>query len=449
MVVMGGDPLSQLSRPVLNASVFVISASRDGVVIEELRGGRKVVAFDDGTNVCVGLSDLVVVASDEPSEREGAAGIALWIVVAHKGTVDRISELAFMVRWEGREEEEEDYCWFHYCDIKGFEALGAYLETQTELEGVEAAWDAWVANQARRNTPEVRERVECRLLTEEEGGVKRRRPAGYWSEDICRREALKYASRSQFKRRCPGGYSATNKNNWTGELCRHMGRSRRGSGDAAEQSEDLSVELQVEACRSGTSRSSARAEYSRKPHGHWQNKGNCAAEALKYASHRGFNRGCKGACDAAKKNHWLEEICRHMSEPSQSRHSDDRPTTRGGAVEDVLAVDLSVEEDNNASIQADVNGSTLWRSRSVLGKSVFVAAAARYGTVTKEYGLGSRIVTFDDGSTTRVRPDGITVVPASSSSTLPVVSGRSNEWACVGCTYLNTNPGGSKCEVCG
>jgi hypothetical protein len=45
---------------------------------------------------------------------------------------------------------------------------------------------------------------------------------------------------------------------------------------------------------------------------YWQNKENCANEALKYNGKYEFLKGSGGAADAAKRNGWYDEICLPM-----------------------------------------------------------------------------------------------------------------------------------------
>jgi hypothetical protein len=52
-----------------------------------------------------------------------------------------------------------------------------------------------------------------------------------------------------------------------------------------------------------------------------------------------------------------------------------------------------------------------------------VLASKRYGIVTEEYGPGWRLVTFDDGSTVRVRPSEFTV----STEDIPVADDESDD----------------------
>ena len=53
--------------------------------------------------------------------------------------------------------------------------------------------------------------------------VRKSKPVGYWTKERCREEALKYNSRSQYRKKCPS-YQAAHKNGWIDEICSHMGK---------------------------------------------------------------------------------------------------------------------------------------------------------------------------------------------------------------------------------
>jgi hypothetical protein len=102
------------------------------------------------------------------------------------------------------------------------------------------------------------------------------KPSGYWSKEKCQEEALKYNSKSEFKKNSPVGYGTSRKNGWLDEICSHM------------------VGLH-------------------KPNNYWT-KERCQEEALKYNSKSEFSKNSSGAYDTSRKNGWLDEICSHMVE---------------------------------------------------------------------------------------------------------------------------------------
>lgn len=52
--------------------------------------------------------------------------------------------------------------------------------------------------------------------------MKKRKKRNYWTKEKCIKEALKYKSRSIFKRKSPGAFGNAYKNNWIDEICFHM-----------------------------------------------------------------------------------------------------------------------------------------------------------------------------------------------------------------------------------
>ena len=91
---------------------------------------------------------------------------------------------------------------------------------------------------------------------------------GKWSTyDVCKKEAAKYASRSEFSKMSPGAYASARKNGWSEDICAHM-----------PQVPD------------------------------WSSKDVVAKEAAKYQKRSQFEIGSSGAYNVARKNRWLDEF---------------------------------------------------------------------------------------------------------------------------------------------
>lgn len=99
-------------------------------------------------------------------------------------------------------------------------------------------------------------------------------PNGSLTKEICRIEALKYKTRTEFARKSAGAYDKSWKNNWLDDICSHM----------------TSVQ---------------------KPYNYWT-KERCREEALKYETKNEFQKNSVRAYDKALKNNWLNEFCSHM-----------------------------------------------------------------------------------------------------------------------------------------
>jgi len=95
-----------------------------------------------------------------------------------------------------------------------------------------------------------------------------------WNYENCKKESLKYKSRSEFAKNNGSAYYSSIKNKWLDDICSHM-------------------------------------ILKKKPNGYW-NYENCKKEALRYKTKKFFYKNSKGAYNSAKRNKWLNNICEHM-----------------------------------------------------------------------------------------------------------------------------------------
>lgn len=91
-----------------------------------------------------------------------------------------------------------------------------------------------------------------------------------WDLESCKKESLKFGSRTGWAKGSESSYKAALKNEWMKACCKHM--KKRNS---------------------------------------W-NKKSCAKEARKYKTRSSFNKGSYGAYKAALVNGWLDFCCEHM-----------------------------------------------------------------------------------------------------------------------------------------
>ncbi|MDY0270215.1 hypothetical protein [Trichloromonas sp.] len=101
-----------------------------------------------------------------------------------------------------------------------------------------------------------------------------RKPRGYWTFEKCKKEALKYKSKMQFKNNNSSAYNESVKNKWLNEICLHMKKIRN-------------------------------------PKGYWTFE-KCKEEALKYKNKSDFSKNSKSAYLSSYKNGWINDICNHM-----------------------------------------------------------------------------------------------------------------------------------------
>jgi len=104
--------------------------------------------------------------------------------------------------------------------------------------------------------------------------VEKKKFNGYWTKEKCLEEALKYKTRTEFKKFSPSPFSKSEKNKWLDEICLHMKKKK-------------------------------------KINGYWT-KEKCLEEALKYKTKTEYQKNSTSSYISARLNNWLDEICKHM-----------------------------------------------------------------------------------------------------------------------------------------
>lgn len=159
------------------------------------------------------------------------------------------------------------------------------------------------------------------------------KPVGFWTRERCAEEALKYASKEEFRKGAGGAYQASSRRGWLEKICKHMESVRfpRGHWNKIENCRQAALDCTTRSGFKSTYRGAYRSaeknewlddicshmEEIRKPNNYWT-KQRCAKEALKYQSRTEFNRGSNGAYAAAAKQGWIHEICQHMGSESET-----------------------------------------------------------------------------------------------------------------------------------
>jgi predicted GIY-YIG superfamily endonuclease len=106
-----------------------------------------------------------------------------------------------------------------------------------------------------------------------------------WTFENCKKEALKYNTRTSFAKGSESAYNAARRYNWLEKICKHMKVIRNYF-----------------------------------PKNYWT-KDRCVAEALKYSKRNDFGEKSAGAYMACLRNNWLEEVCKHMNNKQNNEHS--------------------------------------------------------------------------------------------------------------------------------
>lgn len=150
----------------------------------------------------------------------------------------------------------------------------------------------------------------------------------FWTKKNCHKEAVKYNTKSEFKKACPAAYSAAIKAGILNEICDHMINIRRPNGFWS-----------FENCKKKAKRFKSRSEFQRnnvsayrealkngwldeicshmnfkiKPKNYWT-KERCHKAALRYKTRAEFQEKSNTAYRKASKEKWLDEICSHMKD---------------------------------------------------------------------------------------------------------------------------------------
>lgn len=147
-----------------------------------------------------------------------------------------------------------------------------------------------------------------------------------WNKDVCKKVALKYKTRIQWKKsEDKGGYSAACRNGWIDDCCKHM-----------ERVFNVSRYWTLETCKEDALKYRFRGEWKKRrgyvyqtarengwleecckhmeelarPKGYWTLE-ICKEDALKYSTKAEWRKSSPGY-DAAIRNGWYGECCKHM-----------------------------------------------------------------------------------------------------------------------------------------
>ena len=103
-----------------------------------------------------------------------------------------------------------------------------------------------------------------------------------WTKELCRKEALKYNTKIEFKKKCSWGYVVAKQNGWLDEITSHV------------------------------------VKYKHIQPTKWT-KEMCYAEASKFMNRNEFHLNSTKAYAASVRNKWLNDVCKHMNTPYENR----------------------------------------------------------------------------------------------------------------------------------
>jgi len=150
-----------------------------------------------------------------------------------------------------------------------------------------------------------------------------------WDYDSCKKEALKYKGRYEFKEGNCGAYESSRRNGWLDDICSHMLSYGWTKENCNKESLKYKTRIEFQKGSKNAYQSSRRngwlddvcghMEILRKPNGHWDIKENCRKEALKYKTRTEFRKGTSRAYGSSRKNGWLDEVCTHMGDKTKPK----------------------------------------------------------------------------------------------------------------------------------
>ena len=147
---------------------------------------------------------------------------------------------------------------------------------------------------------------------------------GTWTMEACKQDAERFKTRGEWKRKSASAYGIAWKNGWLSQCCEHMTQVRvaknsRSIDDCrrdalkfksrSEWQKESTAFYKVAVRNGWVDQCCAHMVASRNPSGYWDNKSRCLEEAEKYESISEWQRRSHSSYKSAVRNGWLDE-CR-------------------------------------------------------------------------------------------------------------------------------------------
>jgi predicted GIY-YIG superfamily endonuclease/nuclear transport factor 2 (NTF2) superfamily protein len=158
--------------------------------------------------------------------------------------------------------------------------------------------------------------------------MQKKEPWRIWTKEKCHRVALKYKTKKDFQADCSAAYSSATKNGFLDEICKHMVPYRKPKGfwdfeecrkqaikfQTRSEFQKGNVSAYREALNNGwLDEISSHMKSNINPKNYWTKK-RCHEEALKYNTRSKFQKHSNTAYCKSIREKWLDEICSHMVE---------------------------------------------------------------------------------------------------------------------------------------
>ena len=152
-----------------------------------------------------------------------------------------------------------------------------------------------------------------------------RNPKGYWTKERCVKDAKKYKTRIEWRKKSGKCYSSAHRRVWVDECCSHMKGMKKAQRWTKENTikDALKYKTKKEwynTCRSSYDKASINGwitECSKhmteiiKPSGYWTRE-RCIEDAKKYKTRNEWKDTRKSGYASAMRNGWLDKCCKHM-----------------------------------------------------------------------------------------------------------------------------------------
>ena len=155
--------------------------------------------------------------------------------------------------------------------------------------------------------------------------IEARKPRGYWTKELCKLEAKKYSTKKDFYSKSFTSYSISQKKGWLNECCSHMTEAKKHGYWTKERckADALKYKTRGEYAKSLSYTKAHKKGWLneccehmvevRKPHGFWT-KDQCIEEAKKHPTYMDFKKKSSYAYEIALKNGWSETIKENFGE---------------------------------------------------------------------------------------------------------------------------------------
>ena len=160
------------------------------------------------------------------------------------------------------------------------------------------------------------------------------KPKGYWTLELCKKEALAFDMKEHWKKGHPASYQAARTRKLVDECCEHMIEGCKPSGywnkercvEHAKQFTTVSEWLKANSTPSTNARvngwydeCTAHMIRVSKPNNYWNDKKKCIEEALKYNTSGEWSKNSSASYSSSRRNGWLDECTTHMLKTRENR----------------------------------------------------------------------------------------------------------------------------------